>query len=224
MTREHSLQHLRIVEIQIGLVRIEPVPVIGAGFRVPGPVGLLGIEKDDARAGVFLIVVGPDVEIAVQTSQVWRCAGALKPWMLVRGVVDHQLGDHPQAALVRLVDKAAHIRQRAIIRMHAAVVGDVVTVVAARRGIEGQQPDRGDAEIGDVVELGDQSGKIADAVVIGVEEGLDVKLVDDRILVPKRILMQSAARLSCGEGSGAFILSHGETPPDQRTAARRDRA
>ncbi len=78
--------------------------------------------------------------------------------------------------------------------MHAAIVADVVAVVEARRGIERQQPDRVHAEIGDVVELGDQAGKIADAVVVGIEERLDMQLVDDRVLVPQRVSRSARPR------------------------------
>src|SRR5688500_11960069 len=41
-----------------------------------------------------------------------------------------------------------------------------------------------------VVELLRQTDKIAGAVVVGVEERLDVHLVDDRILVPERIVLE----------------------------------
>src|SRR3546814_5388287 len=64
------------------------------------------------------------------------------------------------------------------------VVGDVVPVVAERRGIERQHPDGVDAELGDVVEPVDQSCEVADAVAVAVLERLDVQLVDDRVLVP----------------------------------------
>ena len=70
--------------------------------------------------------------------------------------------------------------------MDALVVGDVVAVVAQRRGVEGQEPERVDAEPLQVVELLGQAGKVADAVVVAVEEGADVHLVDDRVLVPER--------------------------------------
>ena len=89
--------------------------------------------------------------------------------------------------------KRLRVGERAVVRMHAAIVGDVVAVVAPRRGIERQQPDRVDAEIGDVVELGDQARKVADAVVVRIEERLDVQLVDDRVLVPQRVLGQRGA-------------------------------
>jgi hypothetical protein len=104
--------------------------------------------------------------------------------MLVGGVVDHQLGDHPQAALVRRFDEPAHVAQRAVCRIDAAVVGDVVAVVAQRRGVERQHPEGVDAERLDVVELLQQAGEVADAVVGRIEERLDVQLVDDGVLVP----------------------------------------
>jgi hypothetical protein len=89
---------------------------------------------------------------------------------------------------MRRRDEALHVRHAAVVGMDRAVLADVVAVVAPRRGVEGQEPDRVDAELGDVVELHQQSGKIADAVIVGVEERLHVQLVDDRVLVPERIL------------------------------------
>ena len=68
--------------------------------------------------------------------------------------------------------------------MHRSIVGDVVAVVAQRRGIERQQPDRRHAERLDVVEPFEQAGKVADAVAVGVAEGLDVQLIDDGVAVP----------------------------------------
>ena len=61
--RQHGLHHLRIVEVEVWLVRIEAVPEVLLGHRVPGPVGFLGVEKDDSRAVVFLVGIRPDVEI-----------------------------------------------------------------------------------------------------------------------------------------------------------------
>ena len=67
------------------------------------------------------------------------------------------------------------------------VVGDVVAVVAERRGEEGEQPEAGDAEVLEVVEAGDEAGEVADAVAVGVLKGADVQLVDDGVFVPEGV-------------------------------------
>src|SRR5581483_2678229 len=117
-----------------GLVRIKAVPVIGFGDRVPRPVRLFGVDKDDAGVGIGVVVVGPDV-IAPRRRAGLGPAGALEPGVLVRGVVDHQLGDDAHVAGVGPGDDAAEIGEGAVIGVDAAVVGDVVAVVAPRRGI-----------------------------------------------------------------------------------------
>src|SRR3712207_5705097 len=70
--------------------------------------------------------------------------------------------------------------------MNGGVIGDVVAVVLQRRRVEGEQPDRRDAEVLKVVELPGEAAKVADAVAVAVVEGAHVELVDDRILVPAR--------------------------------------
>ena len=77
-------------------------------------------------------------------------------------------------------------RERAVGRVDLAVVGDVVPVVAQRGRVEGQEPERGDAEALEVVELLDQAPEVADAVAVAVVEGPHVELVDDGVLVPGR--------------------------------------
>ena len=162
---EHRLDHLRIVEVEIGLVRIKTMPEIGAGDRIPGPVRALGVEEDDAGAGIFLVRIRPDIEVA--RGRPGLCPpGALKPRMLIGGMIDHQLGDDADAARMRGRDEALEIGNRAVFGMHRAIVADVVSVIEPRRGIERQQPDRVDAEFGNVVELRDQTGKVPDSVVV----------------------------------------------------------
>ena len=132
----------------------------------------------------------------------------LEPRVLVGGVVDDELGDDLQPAPVRFAHERAEVVARAVVRMHVVVVGDVVAVVAQRRRIERQQPDRVDAELLDVVELVGQPAEVADAVVVRVEERLDVQLVDDRVLVPERI--------ACGRGRG--VAGAGDVAPSVSVA------
>ena len=116
-----------------------------------------------------------------------RAARFLEPRILIGGVIDHQLRDDAQPALVRRGEKRLEIVQRAVVRIDVVIIRDVVAIIAQRRGIKRQQPDRGDAEFLEIIELLDQSAEIADAVAVAVVKGLDVQLVDDRVLVPKRI-------------------------------------
>ena len=199
---EYRLHHLRVVEVQVRLVRIEAVPEVLLGHRVPGPVGFLGIEKDDPRALVLVVGVGPDVEIARRRALL-RLAGALEPGVLVGRVIDDQLGDHPQPTLVRFGDEAPRVGHAAVVGVDVLVFGNVIAVVATRRGIERQEPDGVDPQVSDVVELVDQPGEVADAVVVGVEEGLQVDLVDHGVLVPERVL---------DEGCGLARFRHVPVP------------
>ena len=81
-------------------------------------------------------------------------------------------------------DETPEIPHGSVNGIDRAVVGDVVAVVAHRRGIERQQPDRRHPEAGDVIQPVDETGEIAHAVAVGIEERLDVKLVDDRVPIP----------------------------------------
>ena len=91
-------------------------------------------------------------------------------------------------ARVRRPDQLAEVVERPVVGVDAAVVGDVVAVVLERRREERQEPQAVDAEVLQVVELLDEPAQIADAVAVRVVERLDVRLVDDGVLVPERIL------------------------------------
>jgi hypothetical protein len=85
--------------------------------------------------------------------------------MLVRRVIDDEFGNHAQATALGFVDEALEVLHRAEVGMDRTIVGDVVAVVAAGRRIERHQPDGGDAEILQVIQLLGQADKVADAVV-----------------------------------------------------------
>ena len=180
------LVNFGIVEIQVRLMRKKPVPEISLGDVVPGPIGNFDVFENDARMAVLRRGVGPDVKVPPAAAG-GRAAGALEPRVLIGGVVEHQLGDYAEPALVRLAETFFKIVERAIRRVYAGVVRDVVAVVFQRRGIERQEPDGGDAEVLDVIQLLGESPEIAGAVAVGIEEGADVDFVDDAALIPERL-------------------------------------
>ena len=105
--------------------------------------------------------------------------------MLVGGVIEDQLGDHSQAAAVRLREELLEVGQGPVGGVDAGVVGGVIAVIEQRRGIEGEQPERGHAEVVEVVELVDETAEIADAVGVAVAEGANVEFVEDGVAVPR---------------------------------------
>src|SRR5690606_2153835 len=105
-----------------------------------------------------------------------RVTRGLEPRVLVAAVVDHQVHDDLDAALVRLGQQVVEIGQRAVLGVDAAVVGDVVAVVAGR-GVDRHQPDAADAQRLQVVEFRGDAVQVADAVAVGVDPAAHEDLV-----------------------------------------------
>src|ERR1035438_4017340 len=74
--------------------------------------------------------------------------------------------------------------------MDCGVICDVVAIVAQGRGKEWHEPNRVDPKFLEVIELLLQPFKITDAIPVAVVESAHVHLIDDRVLVPKHILVQ----------------------------------
>jgi hypothetical protein len=162
---EHLVDHHGVIEVQVGLVRKEAVPVIGLCRLVPRPVGLLCIRENDASVFVNGVALRPDVHVALRGPS-GRQARRLEPRMLIAGVVDDQLDHHLHVVLMSRVQEKLEIVQGPIGRIDVDVVGDIVAVVAQRRGEKGQQPDACDTQILQVIQPRKQPWEVADAVAV----------------------------------------------------------
>src|SRR5438105_15721047 len=111
--------------------------------------------------------------------------------MLVGCVVADQLVQHSQPAPVCLAHQLADVPEPAVNRVDLGEVRDVVSVVTQRRGVEGQQPERINSQLLQVVELLGEPREVTDAVRVAVVERADMHLVDDRVLVPERVLVEA---------------------------------
>ena len=181
---DHRVADGRVLEVQIRLVREEAVPEVLLADRVEGPVGRLGVDEDDPGIGVAAVVVGPHVEVAVRAVRI--PSRFLEPLVRIGGVVQHQVGDHPDPAGVRLVEQRDEVLHGAELRQHVPVVGDVVAAVTQRRVVERWQPQAIDAQPGQIVELLDQPAEISGAIAVGVVERPHQYFVEHRALVPAR--------------------------------------
>ncbi len=127
---DHRVLDGRVLEVQVGLVAEEAVPVVLAAHRVEGPVRLLGVDEDDPRVAIPGVGVGPHVVVAVGTGRVG--ARGLEPRVLVAGVVHDEVGDDPHAALVGFFDELHEVAEVTELGQDREVVGDVVPAVAQR--------------------------------------------------------------------------------------------
>ena len=193
---EDFFHHARVVEVQVGLVREEAMPVVLLRDLVPGPVGFFGVGEDDADAFVELVGVRPDVHLAFGRA-LWRAARGLEPRVLIGRVIDDELDHHLHVAGVGFVEKLLEVGEGAVGRIDVRVVGDVVTVVTQGRREEREQPEAGDAELLQVVELGDKTLEVADPVAVGVGKGAHVQLIDDGVFVPERVCGAAGFLHSC---------------------------
>ncbi len=181
---------LRVIEVQVRLVRIEAMPVVSFGHRVPGPVRNFKIFENDARLLIALLGIAPDVEITRAAAGL-GLARTLKPGMLVGGMIDHQLGDDTDGAAVRFAQEHFEVFQRAVVEMNVGVIGDIVAIVAQRRRIERQEPERRDTQVLQIIELFRKADEIADAVAVAVAKSAHMGFVNHRFLVPAGLIFQN---------------------------------
>ena len=149
---DHRLVHFRALVVQVRLMGEEPVPVVGPRHGVPGPVRGLHVLEDDPRLLVLVGRAAPRVELSPPAVG-RRAPRALKPLVLIRGVVQDQFSDDSQPAAMRLPQEDLEVLQRAILRVNITVVGDVIPVILERRRVKRQQPHRRHPQVLQVVQL-----------------------------------------------------------------------
>jgi hypothetical protein len=72
--------------------------------------------------------------------------------------------------------------------VHAGIIGDIVAIVLQRRGVEGQEPDSGDPEILQIIQLLRQPCEVSHPIAVAVIEGAGMEFVDDGVFVPQGIV------------------------------------
>jgi hypothetical protein len=139
------------------------VEVVAAVERLPGRA---------AEGGDPVVrLLRPDVPVGMLA----------EPAVLDRGVAGHHVHEELEPAGVRLLGQPVELGEVAEDRVDVRVVGHVVAEVGHRRGIDRRQPERVDAEPGQVVEPRADAGEVADAVPVRILERARVDLVDDAV-------------------------------------------
>src|SRR4029450_5644629 len=125
----HLCAYVWIGPVEVRLKVIEAMEVPGLCLLVEGPGFGLLTRKDGALMPVRRLPGAPDIPIPVR--RVRATPSRHKPGMLVGGVVDDQIEDDPDAALLRSSREFGKVTQTAQFRIDSVVIGDVVPAVTA---------------------------------------------------------------------------------------------
>ena len=104
--------------------------------------------------------------------------------MLIGRVVDDEIHDDFDAAFVCVLHKLDKITARAVTRIDAVKVGDVVAVVAVRRRLERRKPNGADTQRLKIFQTAGEPLKVPDAVAVGVHKCFQVEAINNSVLVP----------------------------------------
>src|ERR1700734_1727114 len=118
----------------------------------------------------------PGIPISILRALV--SARILKPGVLVGGVIDHKIYYYPYAALTCTMRELDKIAERPIGGIDPVIVGNVIPVVAAGRGLERHQPNRSHAEALQIVQPPHQALKISNSVTVGIHVGANRQAVE----------------------------------------------
>ena len=114
----------------------------------------------------------------------------LEPGVTAAAVVYDQIKDDLDATLVALGHQRVKIVHGAVLRINGIVVIDIVLMIAVA-GVDGHQPNAVYAQFLQIIQLGNDALQIADAIAIGIAEGVNKNFVPSAI-----IIIRAAAQLS----------------------------
>jgi hypothetical protein len=181
--------YVRIVIVEIRLMRIKTMPVVCLGKRVPSPVGRFKILEDNPGFLIPMRRVTPNVKVPPSAPGLGP-SGPLEPSMLVGSVVHYQFRDDAQLPSVGFSQEGLEVPEASIRGVNAGVVGNIITVIFQRRGTKGKEPDHSDPQLLKIIELSCEPFEVTQAVTVMVGEGLDVELVNDGVFVPEGPVFQ----------------------------------
>ena len=177
----HFLPHLGVVHIQVGLLHGEQVQVVfppnlvkRPGFPLKEGVPVVG-ELPAGLSGTPDVVVGVGVDAP---------AAFLEPFMLVAGVVHHEIHNDLHVPGVSALQHFFECLHAAEFRRDVPVIGNIVAAVRPGGWVDGGKPDAVAAQTFDVVQLFVHAPQVAHAVAVAVFEGSRPDLVKHFVLVP----------------------------------------
>ena len=175
------LPHHRIFPVQIRLLLGKHMEIVfvRAGHRLPAAAAEIGAQI----AGRIAVFAPAEIEV-VRVLSLWVGQSLSEPFVLIGAVVDDQIHDDVHIPLFRLVQQLVKLLHGAELPGNAVIVGDVIALIGKGRGIDGRQPENVNAQAFQIIQLGQNSCQIADAVTVGVEKALGINLIGNLVVPP----------------------------------------
>ena len=126
--------------------------------------------------------VGPDEPVGILVFLLQ--AAFQEPLVLLAGVARHQIQKDMDALLVGGPEQLLRILQGAVAGGDGLVIPDIVARVLEGRVIPGVDPQGVAPQAYDVVQLRRNAGNVADAVAVGIAEGLRIDFIKYRVFEP----------------------------------------
>src|ERR1700751_4882660 len=104
--------------------------------------------------------------------------------MLVGGVIQHKVENDVNASILRGALHAIEVGERPVHGIDVFVIGDVVAEINLRRRKARRDPDGVDSKLLQVVELGGDSGKVADSIIVAVGKAAGIDFIENGVLPP----------------------------------------
>src|SRR5690242_5475307 len=108
-------------------------------------------------------------------------------------MVQHHFDDDADTPLVRGVQECLEVIEGPVCGIYGTIVGNIVTIVAQRGRKKRHEPDGIDTEFLQVIEFLRQSAKVAITIAGAVIKSSNVDLIDNCVLVPKRVLQSQSS-------------------------------
>ena len=181
----HFFPHQGVIHVQIRLLYRKQMQVVFASYRVPGPGFALKIAVP--VVGKLAVRLGgpPDVVIGVGVDPL---AALLKPFMLIAGVVDHQIHDHFYIPLVGTVQYRFKCLHAAKFGGDVHIIGNVITAVGTGGGVNGGEPNTVATQGLDIVQLVQHAPQIAHTVPVSVLKTSGPDLIKYPVFIPFCVL------------------------------------
>src|SRR6478672_1929419 len=119
--------YMRVRRVEIRLEIVEAMEIPGAGFLVAAPGRFLHPRKHHAGIGIGRFLFRPYIPVAI--GRIFLLARLLEPGMLIGSVVDDEIDDDADAALLAAMGELDEVTERSIARIDAVIIRDVVAVV-----------------------------------------------------------------------------------------------